>query len=234
MNKPASFLKSCLIVDDEPNAIRIIETYLHSFPNLRLVGSARHALDALTILQAQKIDLLFLDIQMPRITGFQLLKSLQEPPTVIITSAHRNYALDAFDFQVMDYLLKPVSFERFSKAVGRFFELQFDNEHDEPGNIDPESMLIIRSERRSVRIPFRDILYLEAMGDYVAIYRSGGERHLTLETLTRLADRLPKNEFNRIHRKFVINRRHILATNHHSAFIGDRELPIGPNYRPLI
>ena len=228
------FQKRCLIVDDEPNAILIIEEYLRSFPNLHLAGSARNALDALTLLQADKIDLLFLDIQMPGLTGFQLLRSLQDPPAVVITSAHRNYAVDAFDFKVLDYLLKPFSLERFARAVDRFFELagETDGAAFEEDYLKP--VLVIRSNRKEIRIPIREILFLEARGDYVAVHLTNGEKNLTLETLGGLAKRLPANEFARIHRSFVINRRYIRATTHDSIEIGGQMLPVGRSYRPLI
>ncbi|MFO7618001.1 MAG: LytTR family DNA-binding domain-containing protein [Bacteroidales bacterium] len=229
-----SFQKKCLIVDDEPNAIFIIEEYLRSYPNLHLVASVRNAMDALAVLRAGRVDLLFLDIQMPGITGFQLLESLEAPPAVIITSAHRNYAVDAFDFKVLDYLLKPISLERFARAVDRYFELLRATERDEPLGDTTGSVLVIRSERKEFRIPFREILFLEAMGDYVAVRLTNGEKHLTLETLSGLAHRVPSNEFARIHRSFVVNRRYIRAIGHHSIKIGGQTLPVGRNYRPLI
>lgn len=226
--------KNCLIVDDEPNAIRIIAEYMNSFGELRLAGTARNALDALSMLKGNQIDLMFLDIQMPQITGIQLLRNLANPPIVIITTAHRDYAVDAFDFQVLDYLLKPISFERFAVAVNRFLDVQ----RKLPSILVPEPgehpVLIIRSDRKEIRLPMNEILYVQAMGDYVKIFCESGQKYLTLETLGGIHARLPLNEFARIHRSFIVSKRHIRAIGSESVQIGSETLPFSRNYRPLI
>ncbi|MFA6126706.1 MAG: LytTR family DNA-binding domain-containing protein [Bacteroidales bacterium] len=229
----SSSIGNCLIVDDEPNAINILGEYLKEFGNLVLAGTASNAFDALNIIETGKIDLLFLDIQMPIITGFQLLKTLEDPPAVIITTAHREYAVDAFDFQVLDYLLKPISFDRFSKSVNRYFDFKKEKEPVVLSEDFISPVLIIRSDRKDVRIPLEEILYLQAMGDYVILFLESGEKHLTLETLHGINDRLPKNEFARIHRSFIVNKRHIRANDKHTVEIGNISLPLSRNYRPF-
>ena len=232
INQPA--IIKCLIVDDEPNAINILKEYLKEFGNLVLLGSAGNAFDALNFLNNSKIDLLFLDIQMPLITGLQLLKTLADPPAVIITTAHRGYAVDAFDFQVLDFLLKPISFERFTKSVNRYFESVKEKGPVVPSDDLIRPVLSIRSDRKNIRLPINEILYVQAMGDYVIIYLESGEKHLTIETLSGISARLPKNEFARIHRSYIINKRHIRAIGNNSAEIGKVSLPVSRNYRPLI
>ena len=224
---------SCLIVDDEPNAIRIIQEYLTRYPNIVVTGTAGNAFDALVSLNSNKIDLIFLDIQMPQITGFQLLKTLKAPPTVIITTAHRDYAVDAFDFQVLDYLLKPISFERFSKSISRFLDSIATAGMNNGAAGSETAALTIRSGRKDLRIPYAEILYLQAMGDYVILHLISGEKHMTIETLAGISTRLPENEFARIHRSYVVNRRHIRATSTSIVEVGTISLPLSRNYRPL-
>jgi DNA-binding LytR/AlgR family response regulator len=226
--------KQCRIVDDEQNAINILQEYLGSFGNLLLAGTARNAFDALSVLRSNKIDLMFLDIQMPQITGMQLLETIPDPPAVIITTAHRDYAIDAFDFQVLDYLLKPISFERFAKSVNRFLDSV--HEPTPPVITDEceESYLVIRSDRKDIRIPLQDILYLQAMGDYVVLVSKSGEKHLTLETLSHIYSRLPENEFARIHRSYIVNKRHIRAIGKDSVETGNSVLPFSRTYRPIM
>lgn len=223
---------SCLVVDDEPNAIRIIQEYLIRYPNIVVAGTAGNAFDALVILNSNKIDLLFLDIQMPQITGFQLLRTLQAPPAVIITTAHRNYAVDAFDFQVLDYLLKPISVDRFDKSISRFLAIGSSLPVHMAAEPDA-AVLTIRSDRKDIRIPHGEILYLQAMGDYVILHLSSGEKYMTIETLAGLSARLPENEFARIHRSYIVNRRYIRAISSSTVEIGKTTLPLSRNYRPL-
>jgi DNA-binding LytR/AlgR family response regulator len=224
---------NCLIVDDEPNAIHIIEDYIQDTPGFTVAGAAGNAMEAYHLLRSQKIDLLFLDIQMPVISGFQLLKNLDHPPVVIITTAHRDYAVEAFDFDVLDYLLKPISPERFNKAVNRFRE-NFSEQGSAPDHRLPgESILTVRSNRREIRLTTAEILYLEARGDYVAIHTVKGEKHLTLGTLTGLFKRLPGKEFARIHRAYVVNRRHIRAIGSKTVEVGKSILPLSRGYRPI-
>jgi two-component system, LytTR family, response regulator len=225
---------NCLIVDDEPNAIRIIQEYLTEFPNIIVTGTAGNAFDALVILNSNPIDLLFLDIQMPQITGFQLLKTLLSPPSVIITTAHRDYAVDAFDFQVLDYLLKPISFERFSKAIDRFFQPVQPLPLSNGLSSGDKRVLTIRSDRKDIRIPLDEILYVQAMGDYVVLHLASGVRHMTIETLSGVSARLPEKEFARIHRSYIVNKRHIRAISTNTVEIAKITLPCSRNYRPFI
>ncbi len=225
--------KNCLIVDDEPNAIRIITEYLNSFANLKLAGTARNAFDAISLLRGNHTDLMFLDIQMPEVTGIQLLSNLTNPPAVIITTAHRDYAVDAFNFQVLDFLLKPISFERFAIAINRFQDVQKNPIPSAVIDSEESPVLMIRCDRKEIRLPMRDILYFQAMGDYVKVFSKSGDKHLTLETLSGILSRLPDTEFVRIHRGFVINRRHIRAIGTDSVEIGTETLPLSRNYRTI-
>jgi len=223
--------QNCLIVDDEPNAIRIIAEYLNSFPNLKLAGTARNAFDAISLLRGNHIELMFLDIQMPEVTGIELLSNLTNPPAVIITTAHRDYAVDAFNLRVLDYLLKPISFERFSIAVNRFMDAQKGPIPSTMVDSEESPVLVIRCDRKEIRLPMRDILYLQSMGDYVKVFCESGEKLLILETLGGILGRLPDTDFVRIHRGYVISRRHIRAIGTDSVTIGTETLPLSRNYR---
>ena len=223
----------CLIVDDEPNAIRILEEYCGRFGHLRVTRTASNAFEALTILQKKEIGLLFLDIQMPAVSGIQLLGALKNRPAVIITTAHREYAADAFDFEVIDFLLKPISFERFAKAVNRHLDnLIRINLSANQAQTTP-AILSVRCNRKEIKVPQPEILYLQACGDYVILFLTSGEKLMTIETLTDIGQRLPPNEFARIHRSFIINRRQIRAIGRDYIEIGRIRLPLSRNYRPF-
>lgn len=226
-----------IIVDDEPLAQEIIETYIKKMPNLELVAKCDDALAANHILQSETIDLMFLDIQMPQLTGIEFLKTLNDPPCVVFTTAHADYAVQGFELDAVDYLLKPVSFERFLKAVNKVAHKltgrkQAENENGilEAG----DDFMFVKADKKFVKINFDDLLYIEGLKDYVIIRLETG-RVITLQTMKSLEEKLPSNKFIRIHRSYIVNIKKIIAILGNMVEIMEsgkvKQLPIGKNYR---
>ncbi|WP_435416318.1 LytR/AlgR family response regulator transcription factor [Polaribacter aestuariivivens] len=197
---------NCLIVDDEPVAREILQTYVAKIPNLKLIKSCKNAIEAFEVLYQQKIDLVFLDINMPEISGLSLAKSINKNTKIIFTTAHREYALEGFDLQAIDYLLKPISFERFFQAVNKSFGVFKNNVTNQ--EVIPESskneFIFVRSERKMIKIIFDEILYIESLSDYIKIHLRD-KIIVTRETITNIEKKLPTQCFLRIHRSFVVN-----------------------------
>jgi len=217
----------CIIVDDEPPAIKVLEKYINSLPQLEIVKSCKNAFEAFNILSNQKIDLIFLDVQMPKLIGTELLKALPYPPKAIFTTAHKDFAIEAFELDAIDYLLKPISFERFLKAVNKFCHIK-NNGMDA---IDQTSgFLYLRFDRKMVKIFLNDILYLESFKDYVVIHRDHEPELRIKQTLNSMENMLPQHLFLRIHRSFIVSVNKITAFTKNDVEIGKIELPIGKSY----
>ncbi|OFY44441.1 MAG: hypothetical protein A2X18_01440 [Bacteroidetes bacterium GWF2_40_14] len=215
----------CLIIDDEPIAIKVISNYLEQLPHFEVAGGFTNAFDSLNDLHSNHIDLLFLDIMMPGINGLEFIRSLTNPPKVIFTTAYRNYAPEAFDVDALDYLVKPIPFERFLKAVNKFLEIQ------ERRTINNTSeTIILKSDKKNYKVFLDDILYIESMDDYIKVHT----KHTSLVCYLRLSgieNLLDKSRFIRIHRAYIINREHVsLFTNTHIEIAG-KLLPVGRSYR---
>ena len=221
----------CLVVDDEPLAMSILRKYIDSVEVLQLAGCCANAVEAWQMLQKTHIDLLFLDIQMPQILGTDFIRTLKKAPKVIFTTAYRKYAVEGFELDAVDYLLKPISFERFLKAVNKV--LQTDIELSYPSQPASEknselsgSCLYVRANREMVKILLGDILYIEGLSDYVKIVTTT-KTIVTKHLLSSLEETLSRESFVRIHRSFIIAIARINAYNAESIHIGGRELPIG-------
>ncbi len=201
-----------LIVDDEPLAHDVIIRFAKDVPDLEIVGQSFLALDALEFLRHQSVDLIFLDIQMPKLKGLEFLRLLDKKPMVIITSAYEKYALESFDLEVIDYLLKPYRFDRFLKAVRRAFDQQQlkakQTETKAIQDISSPQQLFIKSDKRFIQIQIEDIYYLESHGNYVKVWQKDGF-HLTPKTLQSFEDILPSPIFFRIHKSTIVNKRYI-------------------------
>jgi len=220
----------CLIVDDEPIARQIVEGYVRNYPLLEFAGLAETAMDAKIVLQQQTVDILFLDINMPVMDGIGFLKTLKNPPRVIFTTAYKEYAIDAFDLAATDYLLKPFSFERFVIAVDKAADSIRQRAKSEPASVKGEDTMFIKSENKLYQVPFGDILYLEAYGNYTKVCTR--QRLLTpAATFSSLETALPSNNFIKTHRSFIINRAHISHIEGNRVFIAGHEIPIGSSYR---
>ncbi len=227
----------CLAVDDEPLALRVIESHIGKLDDVELVAKCSNAMEAFGILKNKPIDLLFLDIQMPELTGIEFLKSLSHPPLVIFTTAYRNYAIEAFDLDVLDYLLKPISFDRFLRAINKFYaRRQAAPASPKTLNVDKadeKDHLFIRKNKTMVKIQFDDILYIESLKDYVKIHTSA-ETHFVKHQIGSLEDELPESRFIRIHKSFIIPIDKISTVSPRSIGIGDDKIPIGRNYKEYV
>lgn len=225
----------CLVVDDEPVAREILESYIQKFPNLELVKSCKNAMEAFEIISSQKIDLFFLDINMPEVSGLTLAKSIGKEAKVIFTTAYRDYAVDGFDLQAVDYLLKPISFDRFLTAVHKFFDTNFTDKKTENFTKSEEQnkFIFVRSDRKMVKINFDEILYVESLSDYVKIHFLD-KNVLTRETISNIESKLPKNDFLRIHRSYIVAIKKIKSYTNEFVEIHNKACPISRSYKEAV
>lgn len=229
---------NCLIVDDEELAQRVVEKYVKEIDALHLVGKCKNAMETMKVLHNEKIDLMFLDINMPKISGLSFLRNLKNPPMVIITTAYREYALEGYELDVVDYLKKPFSFERFFVAVNKALEKAHQTKKgadnfvlrpDMRQQID-ESFIFIKSEKVTYRIDYRDILYIESVGDYVKII-TNEKVIMAYQSLKYLESVLPDNFFPRVHKSFIVSISKINSIEGNMIKIGDTTIPIGRSYK---
>ena len=223
-----------IIVDDEPLALDVLETYIEKLPQLNLVERCNNALEANQALQNHDVDLMFLDIQMPQLTGIDFLKTLANPPLVIFTTAYANYALEGFELNAIDYLLKPISLERFLKSVNKAQEQIELQRKDNGSEIEGSDFIFVKADKKLIKIKFSDILYIEGLKDYVII-RMDNSRVITLQTMKSLEEKLPHALFKRIHRSYIVSIDKINAVLGNMVEIKEKgqakHLPIGKNYR---
>ncbi|MGV8114106.1 MAG: LytR/AlgR family response regulator transcription factor [Lentimicrobium sp.] len=220
---------SCLVINDEPIAVRVIADYIGRVPSLVLAGTFTNALASIPLLQEGKVDLLFLDIEMPEVTGFGFLKSLPHPPAVVFITAYRNYAADAFDVDALDYLLKPVAFERFLLAVHKYLNYTLAG-HTLNAPPAKDEFIVLKSDKLNHRVRKSDIFYIESLDDYVKVYIKDKTLVCYLR-LTGLEQVLGGQQFIRIHRAYLVNRQYITAFSSSSVEIGGKNLPVGRSYR---
>lgn len=223
----------CYIVDDEPIAIEILSAYIQRLDGFSVKGAFTNPVKAFESLQQSPADLLFLDIQMPELTGLELLRSLRRRPEVILTTAYREFALDGFELDAVDYLLKPVAFDRFLKAIDKFLARNGKKTPEsQPPAPAPEEQphLFVRADRKNVKIYLHDILYLESLKDYVRIVTSNG-KVLTKDTMTHFEETLPPERFLRVHRSFLVAKEKISAFSADGLEIGKITVPVGRLYK---
>ena len=220
----------CLIVDDEPLASEVIQGYIKQVAQLSLVAICKDAMQAFQKLNTENIDLVFLDIEMPRMNGIEFIKSLSNPPSVILTTAYREYAMESYEIEVVDYLLKPISFSRFFKAVNKYLKSVTEST---PVITNPRarsrSSIFVYSDKRNVKVYLDDISYIESIKDYIRIHTA--ERTVISKDTISKYERLLPETFLRIHRSFIINTAKITAFTAHDVGIGKLELPIGTSYK---
>lgn len=220
-----------LIVDDEPLAREILESHASQIPDLEILASCANALEANEIVQSTDVDLVFLDIQMPQISGLDWLKSLRNPPLVIFSTAFSEYAVEGFELNAVDYLLKPIAFDRFLKAVNKAKDQLKAQKQDLPAS---EHYMFVKADKKLVKVSFEDIVYIEGLKDYVII-RMEQDRVITLQTMKSLEEKLPSNLFRRIHRSYIVNIQKIQALDGSMIEVTLKNqtklLPIGKNYR---
>jgi DNA-binding LytR/AlgR family response regulator len=233
----------CLAVDDEPPALLLMERYINAVPILRLAGKSANAVDALTILQEQPVDLIFLDIQMPYILGTDFIRSLADPPKVVFTTAFRKFAVEGFELDAVDYLLKPISFERFLKAVNKAMKLNLPLAQGlTPGLAQslpqetiriPEmdtAFLFLRADRKNLKIQLKDILFIESLKDYIKVVTKD-RTIVSKQSISTIEENLPDQAFLRIHRSFIVSRTKVDSFTSGIIQIGKYELPVSRSYR---
>jgi len=224
---------NCLIIDDEPIARKGLEEHVQEIEFLNCIASCENALKASTYLNEQKIDLLYLDIHMPKVTGIDFLKSLKNPPLAILTTAYSDYALEGYTLDVIDYLVKPITFERFLKASQKameFFQLKSNATKYSASRAD---YFFVRCDRKFEKVFFRDVSYVEGLQNYAVIHLHD-RKLITYITLTSLENQLPKDEFLKVHKSFLISVPHVKAIEGDEIIIGDARIPISRNLREQV
>jgi len=231
----------CLLVDDEPPALKILTTYVENMDNLELVGACANAFEAMQLLKEHPVDVIFLDIRMPRLQGTEFIRTLRNPPRVIFTTAHKDYALEGFDLDAVDYLLKPFSFERFVRAINKLTADNVQNGETaqtdgainvtgSTGNLTPP-FVYFRVDRKMVKVELEEICYIESLKDYSRIVRRIEKPLLVKKPISSLEQMLPQDRFLRIHRSFIIAIDKVSAFTQNDVEIGSQEIPIGKLYR---
>lgn len=224
-----------IIVDDEPHAIEVIESYLQNFASVEIVAKCPDAINAFQTLQQKNIDLMFLDVKMPGLKGTDLLKSLKSPPKVIFTTAYTEYAVQGFELDAVDYLVKPVSFERFIKAMDKIFNLAGANNHhqiaiEEKLQSNKDIFLYLKVDRKMVKVDVNEILWIESLKDYIKVVLKD-KTLISKQRISLLEELLPEDRFVRIHRSFIVSVSKVESYYSYAVEIGGRQLPIGRNYK---
>jgi len=223
----------CIAIDDEPPALLQMEEYIHKVDYLELLGTFTNAIDGIQFMKKESIDLVFLDIQMEHISGMDFLKLLKVKPKIVLTTAYDSYALQAFDLDVDDYLLKPISFERFFKAAEKIYNdlksSSFDNSTVPEQNTEAD-YLFVKTKSRIQRIDFDNILYVEGLKEYLIIQMQS-ERVITLMSFSQLLEKLPDSKFYRVHKSYIVSIGKINSIKKNSIIIGEKVIPIGGSFK---
>ena len=224
----------CLAVDDEPPALTVLQQYIVAVPGLELAGTCNNAVEAMSFIQQHHVDLLFLDIQMPQLLGTHFIRTLNKPPKVIFTTAYRKFALEGFELNAVDYLLKPISFERFIKAVNKVMDTRLsaspDSPHVEVKKEAGDNHLYFRSDRKMIKVSLEEILYIESLKDYIKVI-TPTKTIITKQFISSLEETLPKDKFLRIHRSFIVSLSKIESFNSEMIEIAKKEFPISRMYK---
>src|SRR5215467_11421508 len=220
----------CLVIDDEPPARDVLKKYIEEVELLQLAGECSNAVETLSFLQNNSVDLLFLDIKMPHILGTNFIRTLKNPPKIIFTTAYRKYAVEGFELDAVDYLLKPINFDRFLKAVNKILQLDLqgvtNSQTKETNNEAAQPFLYLRVDRKMIKVLFSDILFIEGLRDYIRIHTTT-RTLVTKHLLSSLEEMLPSDSFLRIHRSYIISINKIDSYNTDTIEIGNKELPVG-------
>ncbi len=226
---------SCLVVDDEKVARDIISSYLEQIPQMEIVASCSSAMEAFDVIHRQSVDLVFLDINMPGLSGLSFARSLNKDIRVIFTTAHREYAIEGFELRALDYLLKPISFERFFEAVNRYFEIAKSPARvvHTTENAETEKSFFVKADRKMIRVVLDEVTYIESLKDYLKIHTKEGVV-ITRETISNIEARLPRSKFMRIHRSYIVAIEAISSYTHEYIEVADMMLPISRSYKQEI
>ena len=220
----------CIIIDDEPLAIKIIENYLNDFQNMELVATFNTAIAALPTIESGEIDVVFLDINMPKMSGLDFLRSLTVKPNIVITTAYREYAVESFDLDVLDYLVKPIPYSRIVKAITKInTRVNSGKEKISDTSFKEEPYIFLKVDKKLMKIKLNDILFIESLKDYIKVITTMGD-YLVHKSMTSISEELPQENFLRIHRSFTIAINKITSVEGNSVEIANRRIPIGRNY----
>ncbi|PBJ11714.1 LytTR family DNA-binding domain-containing protein [Flavobacterium sp. ACN6] len=227
----------CVIIDDEPLAVELLQDFVKKIDSLELISSFNNAIDAVSFINQNNVDLVFLDIQMPHFSGIDFLNTIEKKPLVIFTTAYSDYAVEGFNLGAVDYLVKPIPFHRFLKAVVRAQQVlqpamanQALSENTNAPEIEQDFMFV-RAEYENVKLNFADILFIEGLKDYVKIYTTDNKFILTLISLIKLENLLSNKGFARIHRSYIINIKHVKSIQKNKVLISDKRIPISESYK---
>lgn len=225
----------CLIIEDEPIAREVLRDYINKLDDFELAGEFENALEALSYLKQNRVDLIFLDINMPELSGMKFLRNLSHPPKTIITTAYRKYALEGFELQVLDYLLKPYSFERFFQAIEKYYEtLSYPvTLHNSDSPVSSKAYLYLQDNRKTHKVYLSDIHLIESKGEYIQV-RTGNKAVMTRSSLSAMERLLPGDQFIRTHNSFIVSLRHITAFTASTIEVGETEVPISRKYKNLV
>ncbi|HYK47895.1 MAG TPA: LytTR family DNA-binding domain-containing protein [Parafilimonas sp.] len=223
----------CIIVEDETLAQNVIQSHLQRTPGFELVGICNNALEATETLSKHDVDLIFLDVQLPGMTGLNFLRTLQDPPLVVLTTAHAEYALESYEFNVIDYLLKPISFERFSKTVNKIVDGKLFTQAAKEKQTWPHDHIFIKSSGKFFKVNFSEIVYVESMKDYLKIY-TADYRLITHQTMNEMEKMLPAKQFMRVHKSYIVSLAHIKTIQTNNIEVGKAFIPIGSNYKEKV
>jgi DNA-binding LytR/AlgR family response regulator len=226
----------CLLVDDEPPALKVLESYISQINGLEIVGQCRNALEALDVLGSKAVDLMFLDIKMPKILGTDFLKNLSHPPRVIFVTAYRDYAVDGYDLDVVDFLVKPVSFERFLKAITKLKRVMGQETITAlPVNkLTPEAFIYLKVDRNMQKVFIDDLLYIEGWKDYIKVFLTTGKNMLVKQSISAMENLLSDHKFLRVHRSYMVSLDKITGYNALSVQVNSTEIPIGRLYKQAV
>ncbi len=228
---------NCLIVDDEPLARALIRNHLEKLSNFSIVAECGDAMNALQILRTRQVDLMFMDIQMPQITGIEFLKTLKNPPKVVITTAFREYAVESFELDVIDFLLKPITFERFLKSVNKYYQVAQEDIHylnnESETNHTEEPFIYVKENKRVIKVYLSEILFVEGLSEYVKIYTEN-KKIITKTSMNNMEEKLVPEGFLRIHKSYIVSKAKIEAFTAHTIEIPAKELPIGRSYKQAV
>ncbi|WP_299886112.1 LytTR family DNA-binding domain-containing protein [uncultured Lacinutrix sp.] len=219
----------CVIIDDERLAIEVIESHLKNFDHVEVVASFDNPLKAYPVLEREKVDVIFLDINMPQMTGFSFIENLTNKPLIVITTAYREYAVKSFELNVLDYLVKPIPFNRFLKTINKIYQQVYVNNVSGDSNLQQEPHIFLKVNKKLIKINLNDILFIESLKDYIKVITTLGD-YVVHKSLTAITEELPQSNFMRVHRSYTISINKIVALEGNTIEIATRKIPIGRNY----
>jgi DNA-binding LytR/AlgR family response regulator len=219
----------CIIIDDERLALEVIENHLKNFDHIETAATFNNPMKAYQILEQEKIDVIFLDINMPQMSGFSFIQTLNNKPLIVITTAYRDYAVKSFELNILDYLVKPIPFNRFLKTVNKIYQQIYVNTISGDTQLQQEPHLFLKVNKKLIKINLNDIFFIESLKDYIKVITATGN-YVVHKSLTAMTEELPQSSFIRVHRSFTISLNKIIALEGNTIEISDKKIPIGRNY----